>query len=53
MMKDVRQIQEQMKQFQDYQKSYSNKNRKNLEFVIGDKVFVKVASYKHIMRIGR
>lgn len=42
-----------MKQPQDFQKSYFDKKRKDLEFVVGDKVFVKVVPYKHVMRFSK
>lgn len=53
MIEDVRQIWERMKQAQDHQKSYVAKIRKDLKFVVCDKVFVKVAPYKHVMRFDR
>lgn len=42
-----------MKQGQDHQKSYLDQKRQVLEFPVGDKVFVKVASYKNVIRFDR
>ena len=53
MIEDIRLIRERMKQAQDRQKSYADLKRKEVEFQVGDKVFVKVAPYKHVMRFGR
>lgn len=33
--------------------SYVDQNRHDLEFEVGDYVFVKMASYRHVMRFGR
>ncbi|XP_031262864.1 uncharacterized protein LOC116121052 [Pistacia vera] len=41
-----------MKQAQDSQKSYADLKRKDVEFEVGDKVFVKVSPYKRVMRFG-
>lgn len=49
-IKDVRLIQEKMKQAQDHQKSYTNDRRQDLEFVIGDKVFCEDCPYHYMMR---
>jgi len=53
MIDDVRLIRDRMKQAQDRQKSYADLKRKKIEFQPGDKVFVKVAPYKHVMRFGK
>ena len=53
MIEDVKLIRERMKQAQDRQKSYADLKRKEVEFQVGDKVFVKVAPYKHILRFGK
>lgn len=43
-----------MKVAQSRKKSYSNsKKKKDREFVIGDKVFLKVAPMKGVMRFGK
>ena len=41
-----------MKKAQDRQKSYSDNRRRPLEFQIGDRVFLKVAPWKGIIRFG-
>ncbi|KAL9357422.1 hypothetical protein Peur_050675 [Populus x canadensis] len=41
-----------MKAAQDRQKSYADNRRRPLEFEIGDKVFLKVASWKQVLRFG-
>jgi hypothetical protein len=41
-----------MKATQDRQKSYVDNRRRPLEFEIGDKVFLKVASWKQVLRFG-
>ena len=38
---------------QDRQKSYADNRRKELEFTVGDKVFLKIAPRKGIMRFGK
>ncbi|KAI3445216.1 hypothetical protein Pfo_001881, partial [Paulownia fortunei] len=49
----VKKIQERMKIAQSRQKSYADKRRKDLEFAIGDHVFLKVAPMKGVMRFGK
>ena len=46
----VRVIRQIMKEAQDRQKSYADKQRRPLEFQIGDRVFLKVAPWKGIIR---
>lgn len=53
MIEDVRLIRERMKQAQDCQKSYLDEKRCNLEFEVDDKVFIRVAPYKHVMRFDK
>ena len=48
----VRVIKKRMKEAQDRQKSYANSRRRPLEFQVGDKVFLKVAPWKDIIRFG-
>jgi hypothetical protein len=48
----VRVIRQRMKEAQDRQKSYSDNRRRPLEFQIGDRVFLKVAPWKGIIRFG-
>ena len=52
-VEDIKIIKTRLKQAQDRQKSYADLKRKEVEFQPGDKVFVKVAPYKHVMRFGR
>ncbi|KAJ4717071.1 Retrotransposon protein, putative, Ty3-gypsy subclass [Melia azedarach] len=49
----IEKIRERMKVAQSRQKSYADNRRKSLEFVIGDKVFLKVDPMKGVMRFGK
>ena len=42
-----------MKAAQDRQKSYAGQRRRDLEFAIGDLVFVKVSPLRSVVRFGR
>ncbi|XP_041020505.1 uncharacterized protein LOC121262167 [Juglans microcarpa x Juglans regia] len=42
-----------MKAAQSRQKSYADKRRRQLEFEVGDKVFLRIAPMKGIMRFGK
>ncbi|KAL0278067.1 UNVERIFIED_CONTAM: Transposon Tf2-11 polyprotein [Sesamum radiatum] len=42
-----------LKTAQDRQKSYADKHRREMEYEIGDKVFLKVSPWKGILRFGR
>ena len=42
-----------MKQAQDRQKSYADLRRREIEFSVGDRVFLRVAPYRHVLRFGR
>ena len=53
MIEDIKLIRARIKQAQDRQKSYADLKRKEIEFQVGDMVFVKVAPYKHILRFGK
>ncbi|XP_075499213.1 uncharacterized protein LOC142537593 [Primulina tabacum] len=46
-------IQDRMKTAQRRQKSYADKRRRDLEFAVGDHVFVKIAPTKGVMRFGK
>ena len=48
----VRVIRKRMKEAHDRQKSYADNQRSPLEFQMGDKVFLKVAPWKGIIRFG-
>ncbi|XP_031248273.1 uncharacterized protein LOC116106053 [Pistacia vera] len=52
MMEDIKLIRNRMKQAQDRQKSYVDSKRKDVEFEVGDKVFIKISLYKWVMRFG-
>jgi hypothetical protein len=41
-----------MKAAQDRQKSFANKRRRPLEFNVGDRVYLKVVLWKHMLRFG-
>ena len=45
-------IQRRMKATQDKQKSYADKRRTDLEFDVGDMVFVKVSPLRNVVRFG-
>ena len=49
----VAKIRERIKTAQDRQKSYADNRRKKLEFAVGDKVFLKIAPLKGIMRFRK
>ncbi|XP_070015226.1 uncharacterized protein [Nicotiana sylvestris] len=46
-------IRERLKAAQSRQKSYSDKRHRDLEFMVGDKVFLKVSPMKGVMRFGK
>jgi len=48
----VRVIKKRMKEVQDRQKSYADSQSRPLELQVGDKVFLKVAPWKSIIRFG-
>ncbi|GJY83752.1 hypothetical protein Tco_0497128 [Tanacetum coccineum] len=47
------QIKERLKTTRDSQKSYANKRRKPLEFNVGDRVLLKVSSWKGVVRFSK
>ena len=49
----IRVIRDRLKIAQDRQRSYSDKRRKDLEFQVGDRVFLRVSPWKGIIRFGR
>ena len=49
----IRIIRERLKTIQDRQKSYADTQRKELEFEIGDMVFLKVALWKGVIRFQK
>ena len=46
------QIREWLKASRDRQKSYADKQRKTLEFQVGDRVLLKVSPWKGMIRFG-
>lgn len=51
--KQVAVIQERMKMAQSQQKSYTNRRSRNLEFAIGDQVYVKILPMKGVVRFEK
>ena len=45
--------QQRLKATSDRQRSYANLKRKDIEYEVGDKVFLKVSPWKKILRFGR
>ena len=48
----VKMIKERLKVAADRQKSYADLKRKDIQYEIGEKVFLKVSPWKKIMRFG-
>ncbi|XP_022867791.1 uncharacterized protein LOC111387467 [Olea europaea var. sylvestris] len=46
-------IRDRIKSAQDRQKSYADQRRKSIEFEVGEKVFLKVAPIKGVLRFGK
>ena len=46
-------IQQRLKAASDRQRSYANVKRNDIEYEVGDKVFLKVSLWKKILRFGR
>ncbi|KAK8636992.1 hypothetical protein V6N13_064424 [Hibiscus sabdariffa] len=49
----VRLIRDRLKQAFDRQKSYADRRRKDIEFAVGDQVFLKVSPWKKVLCFGR
>jgi hypothetical protein len=49
----VKLIQDRLKAAHDRQKSYADLKRKEIEFQVGDRVFLKVSPWKKVFRFGR
>ena len=49
----VQMIQERLKAASDQQKSYADLKRKDIEYEVGDKVFLKVSPWKKVLRFGK
>ena len=46
-------VRDRLKIARDRQKSYADKRRRDLQFNVGDKVFLKVSPWKGVLRFGR
>ena len=46
-------IQQRLKAASDRQKSYANLKRRDIEYEVGDKVFLKVSSWRKILRFSK
>ncbi|KAA3453458.1 reverse transcriptase [Gossypium australe] len=49
----VKLIRARLKEASDRQKSYTDLKRKDIEFAVGDKVFLKVSPWKKVLRFGQ
>ncbi|KAE8715038.1 Zinc ion binding, putative isoform 1 [Hibiscus syriacus] len=49
----VRLIRDRLKEAFDRQKSYADQRRKDIQFEVGDRVFLKVSPWKKVLRFGR
>ncbi len=49
----VKLIRDNLKVTSDRQKSYANLRRKDIEYEVGDKVFLKVSPWKKVLRLVR
>ncbi|KAK5843033.1 hypothetical protein PVK06_005462 [Gossypium arboreum] len=49
----VKLIRDRLKEASDKQKSYADLKRKEIEFAVGDMVFLKVSPWKKILRFGK
>ncbi|KAL4331789.1 hypothetical protein GQ457_07G007970 [Hibiscus cannabinus] len=49
----VKLISERLKVASDRQKSYADLKRREVEYAVGDKVFLKISPWKKVMRFGR
>ncbi|KAA0059508.1 DNA/RNA polymerases superfamily protein [Cucumis melo var. makuwa] len=50
---NIKLIRENLRKAQDRQKSYADKRRRNLEFQVGDQVFLKLSPWRGVIRFGR
>ena len=50
---NVKMIRERLKVAANRQKSYENLKRKDIQYEIGEKVFLKVSPWKKVMRFGK
>ena len=49
----IRVIRNRLKAAQDQHKSYADLKRKEIEYAVGDKVFLKVSPWKKVLRFGK
>ena len=49
----VQVIQQRLKAASDQQKSYADLKRKDIEYEVGDKVFLKVSPWRKVLRFGK
>ncbi|KAA3480774.1 DNA/RNA polymerases superfamily protein [Gossypium australe] len=49
----VKLIQSRLKEASDRQKSYADLKRRDIEFAVGDRVFLKVSPWKKVLRFGK
>ena len=49
----IKVIRDRLKISQDRQKSYSNSSRRDLEFEVGDMVFLRISPWKGVLRFGK
>ena len=49
----IKVIRDRLKISQDQQKSYSNNRRRDLEFEVGDMVFLRISPWKGVLRFGK
>ncbi|KAL0560461.1 hypothetical protein IC582_000866 [Cucumis melo] len=50
---NIKLIRENLRKGQDRQKGYADKRRRNLEFQVGDQVFLKLSPWRGVIRFGR
>ncbi|TYK25869.1 DNA/RNA polymerases superfamily protein [Cucumis melo var. makuwa] len=50
---NIKLIRENLRIAQDQQKSYADKRRRNLEFQVGDQVFLKLSQWRGVIHFGR
>ena len=53
MTDNVKVIRDRLKIAQDRQKSYADNRRRDLEFQVGDKVFIRISPWKGVLRFGK
>ena len=49
----IKVIRDRLKIAQDRQKSYENNLRRDLEFEVGDMVFLRISPWKGVLRFGK